>query len=172
MIGLSRLLDPPARAGVRLLLRRDRRADPTTTALLVINPVAPLTEIDPAATAELRRAAAAARSAGSPVMIARTGSAAHSSSEAAVSGDVQLPATNALSAFRGTDLHEALGARGIDRLLVAGFPTHLDIDSTARHAVELGYHVTIVAGACAAQNPAAHAAEINVTMPRIVHAVM
>lgn len=172
MIGISHLLDPPARAAVALLLRRDRRAaHPGTTALLLINPIAPLTDLDPAATAELLSRAAAARSAGSTVLIARTASAGGHPAAALVAGDIELPATTTLSAFRRTGLHELLTARNIERLLIAGFATNLDIDSTARHAVELDYHVTVLAGACAAHDRALHATAINVTLPRIVHAV-
>jgi nicotinamidase-related amidase len=86
-------------------------------------------------------------------------------------GDVELSPTTALSAFRGTGLHELLTERNIDRVLVAGFPSNLDVDSTARHGVELGYHVTVLAGACAAHDRAAHTAAMEVTLPRIVHAI-
>lgn len=173
MIGFSRLLDPAARAGVALLLRRDRRArSPSSTALVLINPIAPLTELNPAATTELQRAAAVARSAGSTVVIARTTSADGSAAQALLEGDAELAATSTLSAFRGTGLHELLTAGNIDRLLVAGFPTNLDVDSTARHAVELGYHVTVLADACAAHEPTAHTVAIKVTLPRIVHSVV
>ena len=72
MIGFSRLLDRPARAAVALLLRRDlRAASPASTALVLVNPIAPLAELDPAAANELLRAASAARGAGSTVVIAR-----------------------------------------------------------------------------------------------------
>jgi hypothetical protein len=172
MIGVSRLLDPPARAAVALLLRGDRRAtNPATTALVLINPVASLTEIDSSAASELRRAAGAARSAGSTVVIADTASAAGGTADALPVSDAEHVATTSLSAFRGTSLHESLTARGIDRLLIAGFPTNLDVDSTARHAVELGYHVTVLADACAAHDRSAHATAITVTLPRIVHAI-
>jgi hypothetical protein len=173
MTGCSRLLDPPTRAAVALLLRRDRpTATPTTTALLLVNPVVPLTDLDPAATSEMLRIASAARTAGWPVVIARTASARDTPAQALAGGDVELPRTSALSAFRRTNLHELLTARNIDRILVAGFPTNLDLDSTARHAVELDYHVSVLAGACAAHDSAAHTAAINVTLPRIVHAML
>jgi hypothetical protein len=173
MIEVSRLLDLPARAAVALLLRRDRRAaNPSSTALVLINPIAPLTELDPSATSGLLGAAAAARSAGSTVVIAHTASAARGTTDALQVTDAEHVATTSLSAFRATILHELLTARGIDRLLVAGFPTNLDVDSTARHAVELGYHVTVLADACAADDRTAHATAIKVTLPRIVHAIV
>jgi hypothetical protein len=172
MIGISRLLDPPARAAVALLLRGDRLAtNPSRTALVLINPIAPLTELDPSAASELLQAAGAARSADSTVVIAHTASAAGSPTDTLPVSDAEHVATTSLSAFRGTGLHESLTARGIDRLLVAGFPTNLDVDSTARHAVELGYHVTVLADACAAHDRTAHTAAITTTLPRIVHAI-
>jgi Isochorismatase family len=172
VIGFSRLLDRPARAAVALLLRRDRRAaDPSRTALVVVNPIAPLAELDPAAASELLRAATAARSTGSTVVIARTASAGGGTDPALPIGDGELATATTLSAFRGTGLHELLTERNIDRVLVAGFPTNLDVDSTARHAVELGYHVTVLADACAAHERAAHDAAIEVTLPRVVHAI-
>jgi biuret amidohydrolase len=172
MIGFSRLLDRPARAAVALLLRRDRSAaDPSSTALVLVNPIAPLAERDPAAASELLRATSAARGAGSTVVIARTASAAGSTAQALPVGDGELVTATTLSAFRGTGLHELLTARDIDRLFIAGFPTNLAVDSTARHAVELGYHVTVFADACAAHDRAAHDAAIEVTLPRVVHAI-
>jgi nicotinamidase-related amidase len=172
MIGFSRLLDRPARAAVALLLRRDRRAaDPSRTALVVVNPIAALAELDPAAASALLRAATAARSAGSTVVIARTASASESTTQALPVGDGELVTAATLSAFAGTGLHDLLTERDIDRLLIAGFPTNLAVDSTARHAVELGYHVTVLADACAAHDRSAHDAAIEVTLPRVVHAI-
>jgi hypothetical protein len=172
MIGISGLLDPPARAAVALLLRGDRRAtNPASTALVLVNPVAPLTELDSSVASELLRAAGGARSAGSTVVIARTASVSGGTTDALPVGDAEHVATTSLSAFRGTTLHESLTAHGIDRLLLAGHPTNLDVDSTARHAVELGCHVTVLADACAAHDRPAHTAAITVTLPRIVHAI-
>ena len=172
MIGFSRLLDRPARAAVALLLRRDlRAASPSSTALVLVNPIAPLAELDPAAANELLRAASAARGAGSTVVIARTASAGGSTSETLPVGDAELVATTTLSAFRGTRLRALLTARDIDPLFIAGFPTNLAVDSTARHAVELRYRVTVLADACAAHDRAAHDAAIEVTLPRVVHAI-
>lgn len=52
-------------------------------------------------------------------------------------------------AFTATDLHDQLRSRGITDLVLAGFMTHLAVDSTARDAAVLGYHVAIAADACA-----------------------
>jgi len=56
------------------------------------------------------------------------------------------------SAFTGTGLAEALQARGIENLLVAGYMTHNCVDSTAREAFHRGYRVGVVADASATRD--------------------
>lgn len=51
------------------------------------------------------------------------------------------------SAFHDTDFHAQLQSRGIDHLIVAGLQTEMCVDSACRHAVALGYRVTLVADA-------------------------
>lgn len=48
------------------------------------------------------------------------------------------------SAFPGTVLHDALQARGITRLVVAGMQTEYCIDTNCRAAHDLGYEVVLV----------------------------
>jgi nicotinamidase-related amidase len=55
----------------------------------------------------------------------------------------------AAGAFSGTDLHQRLAERSIDVLVVAGFMTHLAVDTTARDATLLGYRVLIAGDATA-----------------------
>lgn len=52
-------------------------------------------------------------------------------------------------AFSRTDLDARLRAHGVDTLVVAGFMTHLAVDSTARDAAVLGYRVVIAGDATA-----------------------
>jgi nicotinamidase-related amidase len=54
-----------------------------------------------------------------------------------------------MGAFSRTNLDQALRARGIDTLIVAGFMTHLAVLSTASDATVLDYHVLIAADATA-----------------------
>jgi nicotinamidase-related amidase len=54
------------------------------------------------------------------------------------------------SAFIGTGLDGHLRARGIDRLVIAGFSTPWCVSSTARSAGDLGFKVVVVQDACAA----------------------
>lgn len=49
------------------------------------------------------------------------------------------------NSFVGTDLDARLKAAGRRRLVVAGFMTHMCINSTARGAFNLGYEVTVAA---------------------------
>jgi nicotinamidase-related amidase len=53
------------------------------------------------------------------------------------------------------------GAAGARRLVIAGVATHSVVESTVRHAVDMGYEVTVAADACAAGDPAAHAASLE-----------
>ena len=53
------------------------------------------------------------------------------------------------NAFTGTDLDERLAAAPGKDLILAGFMTHMCVNSTARGAFNLGYRPTVVAGATA-----------------------
>jgi nicotinamidase-related amidase len=56
------------------------------------------------------------------------------------------------NAFAGTDLHAILGKTARKDIIIAGFMTHMCVSSTARAALDLGYRVTIDAGACATRD--------------------
>lgn len=56
------------------------------------------------------------------------------------------------SAFAGTGLADALLAREVNTLLIAGYMTHNCIDSTARDAFHRGYRVGVVADASATRD--------------------
>lgn len=53
------------------------------------------------------------------------------------------------SAFVGTDLEAQLRGASGSELLLAGFMTHMCVNSTARGAFNLGFHPTVVASATA-----------------------
>lgn len=53
------------------------------------------------------------------------------------------------NAFVDTDLHDQLQAAGQQNLILAGFMTHMCVNSTARGAFNLGYRTTVVGGATA-----------------------
>jgi nicotinamidase-related amidase len=50
-------------------------------------------------------------------------------------------------AFAGTDLHAQLRAKGVTQLVIAGLATSFGVESTARRAYDLGYHVVLAVDA-------------------------
>lgn len=54
-----------------------------------------------------------------------------------------------ISSFTGTDLQERLEKLECKELILAGFMTHMCVNSTARSAFELGYRCTVVGEATA-----------------------
>ena len=68
------------------------------------------------------------------------------------------------SAFHATDLDALLRLRGIAKLILCGVTTDVCVHSTLRSAVDLGFECLLVEDACAAADPALHAACL-----RIVH---
>ncbi len=56
------------------------------------------------------------------------------------------------NSFVQTGLEQQLHAAGVTNLILAGFMTHMCINSTARGAFSLGFHPTVVAGATATRD--------------------
>lgn len=56
------------------------------------------------------------------------------------------------SSFVGTDLQAQLEAAGVKDVVLAGFMTHMCINSTARSAFSLGFRPTVVASATATRD--------------------
>lgn len=54
------------------------------------------------------------------------------------------------SGFANTDLDMLLKLRGVDHIILCGMRTNACFEATARYAVELGYHLTLVKDATAA----------------------
>jgi nicotinamidase-related amidase len=71
------------------------------------------------------------------------------------------------SAFAGTELDEALRARGVTQVVVVGVATSLGVESTARDALELGYHVVVVSDAVADIHPQAQVSSLAFTLPAL-----
>lgn len=86
--------------------------------------------------------------------------------------DIQLPPRATFSAFAGTALSDRLRADGIEHVVLAGSFADLSIDSTARDASETGFHTTVLKDCCGATSDKAHDATLNITLPRMVHAVL
>jgi ureidoacrylate peracid hydrolase len=65
------------------------------------------------------------------------------------------------SAFYGTELDEDLAGRGIDTVVLCGLTTECCVDSTARHAFHMDYHVFVARDACAAYGADLHNAALR-----------
>ena len=76
------------------------------------------------------------------------------------------------SGFGGTDLHLHLQGAGVTHLALCGLLTNTCVESTARQAIDLGYHVTVLADAVSTWSYQDHAAAIEGSYPLIVHRLM
>ena len=75
------------------------------------------------------------------------------------------------SGFANTDLDHQLRQRGIDKLIVVGVLANTCVESTARSAVDLGYHVTLITDATAAFTDEAMRAAHDLNGPTYAHTV-
>ena len=82
------------------------------------------------------------------------------------SADIRI-AKRRWGAFTGTDLDAILRERGVTQVIVTGVATSIGVESTARTAHELGYHVVIATDAVADVTPEAHANSIDRIFPRM-----
>lgn len=76
------------------------------------------------------------------------------------------------SSFANTDLDHQLRQRGIERLIVIGVLANTCLESTARYAVDLGYHITLVTDATAAFSQEAMRAAHELNGPTYAHAIV
>ena len=74
------------------------------------------------------------------------------SAEVAPKNGENVITKNYPNAFIATPLEAQLKALGIESLVLAGFMTHMCINSTARGAFNLGFKPTVVASACATRS--------------------
>jgi nicotinamidase-related amidase len=70
-------------------------------------------------------------------------------------------------AFTNTDLEAHLRRLGITQIVLAGVATSAGVESTARHAHELGFHVTLAVDAMTDMNADAHSNSIARIFPRL-----
>jgi nicotinamidase-related amidase len=87
-------------------------------------------------------------------------------------GDVVVEQHWGQNGFADTDLNLQLRQRDIDKVIVVGLVANTCIEATARHAVELGYHVTLVPDATAANSPEAMHAAHKINGPTFAHAIL
>ena len=74
--------------------------------------------------------------------------------------------------FVNTNLDLLLRRRRVERLIVIGMRANACVEATARHAAELGYHVTLVKDASAAFRQEEWEATMEVNAPGFAHAVL
>ena len=70
-------------------------------------------------------------------------------------------------AFTGTDLERYLKGNGITQVVIAGVATSAGVESTARHAHELGFNVALATDAMTDRSADAHDRSIKLIFPRI-----
>jgi nicotinamidase-related amidase len=76
------------------------------------------------------------------------------------------------SGFAGTDLDYQLKRHSVHRLITIGLKANTCVESTIRHAVELGYEVILVKDATAAFNSDEMRAAIEVNLPAYATAIL
>ena len=87
-------------------------------------------------------------------------------------GDIVVKEHWAQSGFANTDLDVQLKQRGVTHVVIVGLLANTCIESTARYAMELGYHVTLVRDATAAFEPAMMHAAHELNGPTYAHAIL
>ena len=70
-------------------------------------------------------------------------------------------------AFTNTDLEEYLKKQGVTQVVIVGIATSFGVESTARHAYELGFNVSLAVDAMTDRNADAHTNSITRIFPRL-----
>ena len=134
-----------------------------------------LANVEPAI-AEAKDLLARARAAGIPIIHVRhdagpgspydlTAPIGQIADAVAPEGDEAVVTKAYPSAFVGTDLEARLRALGVADLIVAGFMTHMCVNSTTRSAFSLGFRPTVVASTTATRDlPAPDGAVVPAAM--------
>ena len=87
-------------------------------------------------------------------------------------GDIVVKEHWGASSFANTDLDVQLRQHGITHVIFIGLIANTCIETTARYASELGYHVTLVRDATAAMSAEAMHAAHEVNGPTYAHAIL
>jgi nicotinamidase-related amidase len=70
-------------------------------------------------------------------------------------------------AFTGSDLDKQLRALGVTQVVLGGVSTSAGVETTARSAYELGYHVVLAVDAMLDRDPVSHEHSIARVFPRL-----
>ena len=87
-------------------------------------------------------------------------------------GDVVIHQHWGQSGFANTDLDMQLKQHGVSHVVLVGLLANTCIESTARFAMELGYHVTLVRDATAAASREMMHAAHEINGPTFAHAIV
>jgi nicotinamidase-related amidase len=87
-------------------------------------------------------------------------------------GDIVASEHWGSSGFANTDLDFRLKQKGITHVIIAGLLANTCIESTARYAAELGYHVTLIRDATATFRPEMMHAAHELNGPTFAHAIL
>lgn len=87
-------------------------------------------------------------------------------------GDIVAKEHWAQSGFANTDLDQQLRQHGITHVIIVGLLANTCVDSTARYAMELGYHVTLVRDATAAYSQELMHAAHELSAPTFAHSIL
>jgi len=78
-----------------------------------------------------------------------------------------LVSKRSYGAFLTTDLQEELNSRGVTQIFLCGISTSAGVESTARSAHDLGYHVAFVTDAMTDRDPELHTFCTEKIFPRL-----
>jgi nicotinamidase-related amidase len=70
-------------------------------------------------------------------------------------------------AFTGTDLEQYLKGQGVTQVVITGVATSAGVESTARHAHELGFNVALAVDAMTDRSLEVHDRSIQMIFPRV-----
>ena len=87
-------------------------------------------------------------------------------------GDIVVKEHWGASSFANTDLDVQLRQRGITHVVFVGLIANTCVETSARFAAELGYHVTLVRDATAAMSAEAMHAAHEINGPTYAHAIL
>jgi nicotinamidase-related amidase len=87
-------------------------------------------------------------------------------------GDIVIKEHWGASSFANTDLDVQLRQHGITHVIFIGLIANTCIETSARCAAELGFHVTLVRDATAAMSPEAMQAAHDINGPTYAHAIL
>ena len=79
--------------------------------------------------------------------------------------EVILPAQGCATAGLISVVDDTLRGLGVDSLIISGVSTAYVVESSVRHATDIGYHCTVVADACATATNEQHEAALRAMTP-------